>query len=139
LTPSLLARNIVFTPNLPWINSTLSWVNFVFPSDNIVVPRLFVLRWQLWATVEVSFMERKIKTAQDAFWGWKQEKRVRGHSPLENLFKWRSSGIPRPSNRVVSCFFNLGGLTNSIKLILPASWKQGCYMSLYNKKIILLL
>ena len=43
---------------LPWINGVLPWVNFVLPSHNIVlpwvqfiVPWLFVLPWQLWATV----------------------------------------------------------------------------------------
>ena len=36
---------------LPWVNFVLPWVNFVLPSDNIVVPWLFVLPWQLWATV----------------------------------------------------------------------------------------
>ena len=43
---------------LPWINGVLPWVHFVLPSHNIVlpwvqfiVPWLFVLPWQLWATV----------------------------------------------------------------------------------------
>ena len=107
----LCLREILFTPILPWINSILSWVNFVFPSDNIVlpwvefvVPRRFLLRWQLWATVEVSFMENKI--AQDVFWGWKQDLRKEdtGASSPRNLLKWRSSGIPRPSHRVAPCF-----------------------------------
>ena len=43
---------------LPWVNFVLPWINFVLPSHNIVlpwvkfiVPWLFVLPWQLWATV----------------------------------------------------------------------------------------
>lgn len=48
---------------LPWVNSVLPWANFVLPSDNtvlpwakFVVPWLFVLLWQLWATVIMGYI-----------------------------------------------------------------------------------
>ena len=48
---------------LPWISGVRPWINFVLPSDIIVllrvkfeVPWLFVLPWQLWATVQCSLV-----------------------------------------------------------------------------------
>ena len=36
---------------LPWVNCILPWVNFVLPWVNFILPWLFILPWQLWATV----------------------------------------------------------------------------------------
>ena len=99
---------------LPWVHFVLPWVHFVLPWVKFVVPWLFVLPWQLWATVQ--YRCKRHKWIQMSFTTYchksrRANARTALPSSFHNFYRKLSSftpGYPKDLSQAVStCSFSI--------------------------------